>query len=101
MNKKHGYIFNTPKYNIFLETANRRTDTTAAAILDIIGELYHSNPETIKRAKTDRATLDDIKKRLQPATMTDNGTRRSYANKAGRVFMETPAADPGTITRAL
>ena len=96
-----GFLFNTPNYNIFLVTSGRRTDAAAAAVLDIIGELYHSNPDTLKRAKTDRATLEDVKKRMQPATMTENGTRRSYSNKAGRVFMDTPAGDPAQIIRTL
>lgn len=76
-----------------MQTDGRRTDATARALLDIIAELYKSNPATIRRAKEDPATLADIKKRMTPATLeeyTTNGATRAGLYNRGKCFLDIP-----------
>lgn len=89
-----GYLLNTPKYNIFCETDAQRTDSTARALLDIIGTLYHTTPEKIQEAKADPATLADIKARLQYARTESDGVRRRFYNSKNKEFFSCLATDP-------
>ena len=91
-----GYLFYTPGAIIYIETEKRRTDETARGALDILAAIYKSNADTLKRAKNDRTTLEDVKRRLQPYTLTETATRYIFKNKGGSVF-DIPKGAPGYI----
>ena len=92
-----GYLFNGKNEMLFFVTNARRTNKTAAAIIDYIGKRYNPNhPETTERAKKDPATLKDVKKRMEAATMEANETRRRFYNTPAG-FFEVPVDDPTTI----
>ena len=66
-----GFYFTQGNRGIFYRTdAQRKTDNIARAFIDAIGQINDRiAPETIERAKNDRGTLDDIKRRTDAATL--------------------------------
>lgn len=68
---KNGFVFNVGQKMIFIETsAKNKTDKLAYQIIDIIWEIRpFLSADTIERAKKDKPTLADIKRRTDRATL--------------------------------
>ena len=79
---------------IFIIDGSRRTDSAARAIIEAAWQVGRIHIELADRAKEDRKTLDDIKKRLIHCTMetrtTTTGDRWTFYTKSG-VFMDIPS----------
>ena len=85
-----GYYFTHGNKGIFIRSdAQKKTDKIARAIIDAVAKNNPKiAPETIERAKTDRATLDDFKKRTDAATLEERTTANGYKyfNISGKNF---------------
>ena len=79
---------------VYIIDGSRRTDNAARAVISALCENGRITPNTADRAKEDRKTLDDIKKRLIHCTMetrtTTTGDRWTFYTKSG-VFMDIPS----------
>lgn len=93
---KKEYLFYTPGGNIFIETDMRRTDNTARKALNLLSAIYKRDDDLFERAKNDRATLDDTKRRLVPYTLTETEKRWTFTSKGGSV-VSVPKGTPGYI----
>jgi hypothetical protein len=85
----NGYLFNLGTYDYFMLTdAKRKTDTIAKAFINAVCDNKKIIQETRERALNDKATLNDFKKRIEPATLTikesQNGIK--WLNISGKGF---------------
>lgn len=72
----NGFYFTAGKHGYFLKSDNiRKTDTVLSRLIVGVGNHRHAAPELIERAKTDRATLDDFRRRTDAATLEERTTQ--------------------------
>lgn len=86
---KKGFIFTHGKIEIFLVTdTQRKTDKIARAIIDAIATARNTPAEVIERAKEDAATIKDIKRRTDAATLEEKTTPKGtkFYRIAGKYF---------------
>lgn len=90
-----GFLFTAGNKQIFIKSnLTRKTDTIAKQIIDTIGTLRNIPQETIERAKQDKATLEDFKKRTSQATLEMKDTGKIvYYTITGKYFTENFPAD--------
>lgn len=84
-----GYYFTAGNKGYFYRSsAQRKTDSVIRAIIDAVGKARGAHPDTIERAKQDRPTLEDFRRRIDAVTLlekyTDNGTH--YFTISGKNF---------------
>lgn len=66
----HGYYMVTGNKAWFYRTnAQRKTKAVIDAFIDTIGSHRNAPADLIERCKADKATIEDFKKRLSPATI--------------------------------
>ena len=73
----------------FLEAnTTKRTDRICQAFIERIATDKNKSRELIDRAKADKATLDDFRRRIDAATLTKRTTETGfeYYNIAGKEF---------------
>lgn len=85
-----GFLFTAGNKQIFIKSElTRKTDTIARQIIDTIGELRNVPQETLERAKQDKATLEDFKRRTDKATLEFKDTGKIvYYTITGKYFTE-------------
>ena len=94
---KDGFLLTAGNKEYFLVTSTKKkTEKVIKAIIDNVGKYRNCCPETIERAKQDKYTIDDFRRRIDLATLqektTPNGTR--YYTIAGKNFsFNYPEAD--------
>jgi len=94
---KQGFIFTAGNKEYFLvSAAQKKTDNVIRAIIEAVGTTKNICRDTIERAKADKATLADFRRRIDAATLqektTGNGTR--YYTISGKNFsFNYPEAD--------
>ena len=89
MDIMNGFLMTVGNKDYFLEAkTTKRTDKVCAAFIERIGTDRNKSRDLIERAKADKATLDDIRRRIDAATLskriTDNGYE--YFNISGKGF---------------
>jgi len=94
---RKGYVFTHRKTRIFLITdAQRKTDNVARAIIDTIATARNTPAEVVEAAKADAATLKDIKRRTDAATLEENTTEggfKWYTIRGKHFILNYPAED--------
>ena len=90
-----GFYFVMGNKGIFVTSnTTKRTDAIARKIIDIIGELRNVPKETLDRAKADKMTLDDIKRRTTAATLEHFETSKiEFYRISGKNFTENFPVD--------
>lgn len=84
-----GFLMNVGNRDYFLEAnTTRRTDKVCQAFIERIGADKGKCRDLIERAKTDAATLEDFRRRIDAATLTKRATDTGYEyfNIAGKNF---------------
>lgn len=84
-----GFYFTHGKNGYFLKSdKTRKTDAVLIRLIEGIGKHRNANPDTIERAKTDRATLEDFRRRTDAATLEERTTAGgfTYYNISGKGF---------------
>lgn len=79
--KLAGFMMNIGDKELFYATDKKNvTDRIAHTFIDVIGNIKDADPELIIRCKTDKATMKDIKKRIDNATLelVDTGKVKFY-----------------------
>ena len=87
---KTGFYFVMGNKGIFVTSnTTKRTDAIARKIIDVIGEVRNVPKETLERAKADKMTLADIKRRTTAATLEHFETSKvEFYRISGKNFTE-------------
>ena len=87
-----GYGTQTSAKTLLLITDAKRTDATARKVIDVIGDICKTKPETLERAKANKPTLKDIKNRMDSVLICEEkGRIRIIRN--GQIIIDAPAND--------
>ena len=75
----------------FLKTeAQNRTTAILAQFIDKMAEIKGLAPELVAKAKADKTTLEDLRKRINPATLEQKTLSNGYYfNISGSYFSES------------
>lgn len=67
---------------LFYKTdCTRKTKAVIFAFIDQIAKLKNIHPDVIQRAKDDKATIEDFRKRIQHATIEDHTIYRTITGE--------------------